>query len=242
MCIGLNGLRAGATVIGRLRAGESGADPPSSRLWRTRARAVQTLARLGCGHCQRIVPKSSQIHPKWGALDRFCPLLSPCVRLCPLGWGRGREGCVLRVAGGEEGMLQAPPPSPRLRRAGKHPPPLKLRRASQRSTKTQAPRGSKKLVYRFPSAFARLCSPFCGEIFYWKGEIVRASRERLPYRFGLGGLGGLGGLRSVYVRFTKRGFGGEKGQKFGLPGLDRFATGGRANRTGAPRGACRAWV
>jgi len=101
----------------------------------------------------------------------LCPLLSPCVRLCPLGWGRGREGCVLRVAGGEEGMLQAPPPSPRLRRAGKHPPPLKLRRASQRSTKTQAPRGSKNwfIGSRPPlPAFARLS---VGRFFIGRGKL-----------------------------------------------------------------------
>jgi len=53
-----------------------------------------------------------------------------------------------------------------------------------------------------------------------------AGAGRVACRFGLSGLG------SVCVRFTKCGFWGEMGQKFGLPGLDRFTVGGRANRTG----------
>ena len=45
------------------------------------------------------------------------------------------------------------------------------------------------------------------------------------------GLVGLSGLDSVWVRFTKCGFWGEKGRKFGLPGLDRFTV-GRGNGRG----------
>jgi len=66
---------------------------------------------------------------------------------------------------------------------------------------------------------------------------VRFGRPTALAAQGLGarvarGLVGLGGLGSVCVRFTKYGFWGEKGGKFGLSGLDRFTVGGGANRTG----------
>jgi hypothetical protein len=54
-------------------------------------------------------------------------------------------------------------------------------------------------------------------------------------RFGLNGLTGLVGLESVWDRFTRCGFWGEKGRKIGLHGLERFTAGGCANRFGRIR-------
>jgi len=62
------------------------------------------------------------------------------------------------------------------------------------------------------------------------GAMLRAPLR--TSRFGLHGLFGLHGMESVWHRFTKCGFWGEKGRKIGLIGLERFTAGRGVNRTG----------
>jgi len=76
-----------------------------------------------------------------------------------------------------------------------------------------------------------------------KGEKARVASTLAPTvrgahggRFGLNGLDGLG---TVWERFTKCGFWGEKGRKIGLNGLERFTAGRRVNRFGQGVGVVR---